>query len=42
MSNTERFTVRYALVVRRAGLEFLRREGRAIASAISIEYHNNR
>ena len=42
MSNTERFTVRYALVVRRAGLEFLRREGRAIAAAINIEHHNNR
>lgn len=37
MSNTERFTVRYALAVRRAGLEFLRHEGRAIATAIDIE-----
>ncbi|UUX52153.1 PadR family transcriptional regulator [Nisaea acidiphila] len=37
MSNTERFTVRYALAVRRAALEFLRHEGRAIVTAIDIE-----
>lgn len=37
MSNTERFTVRYALAVRRAALEFLRHEGRAIVTAIEIE-----
>ncbi|WP_420402983.1 PadR family transcriptional regulator [Nisaea sp.] len=37
MSNTERFTVRYALAVRRAALEFLRHEGRAIVNAIEIE-----
>ncbi|MEP3115320.1 PadR family transcriptional regulator [Nisaea sp.] len=42
MTNTERFTVRYALAVRRAGLEFLRHEGRAIATAIDIESRNNR
>jgi len=37
MSNTERFTVRYALAVRRAALEFLRHEGRAILTAIEID-----
>lgn len=42
MSNTERFTVRYALAVRRAGLEFLRHEGRAIATAIDIESRYNK
>ena len=42
MSNTERFTVRNALAVRRAGLEFLRHEGRAIATAIDIESRYNK
>lgn len=37
MSNTERFTVRYVLAIRRAALEFLRHEGRAIVTAIDIE-----
>lgn len=37
MSNAERFTVRYALAVRRAALEFLRHEGRAILTAINLE-----
>lgn len=37
MSNTQRFTVRYALAIRVAALEFLRGEGRAIATAIDIE-----
>ena len=40
MSNTERFTVRYALAVRRAALEFLRHEGRAIVTAIEIDSRN--
>lgn len=40
MSDAERFTVRYSLALRRAALEFLTHEGRAIARAIELQVHD--